>query len=87
MKVAEVMTKEVVTAELTTPYKRVVELLIEHGISAVPVVDEHDRLVGLVSEADLVDKGPTAAVPGASPPCSTTPCSARPQRWCGGRPR
>jgi CBS domain-containing protein len=56
MKVADVMTKEVVTAGLTTPYKSVVEMLIEHAISAVPVVDEHGRLVGLVSEADLVDK-------------------------------
>ena len=56
MKVAEVMTTEVVTAGLTTPYKRVVEMLIEHAISAVPVVNEHGRLVGLVSEADLVDK-------------------------------
>lgn len=56
MKVAEVMTRKVVTAELTTPYKQLVEQLIEHGISAMPVLDERHRLVGIVSETDLVDK-------------------------------
>ena len=56
MKVTDVMTTAVVTAELTTPYKRLAELMIEHGISGLPVLDEHGRLVGLVSEADLVDK-------------------------------
>jgi CBS domain-containing protein len=28
--------------------------LVEHGINAVPVIDDSDRLVGIVSEADLL---------------------------------
>lgn len=34
--------------------RRVLELLIEHQISGVPVVDESDRLVGVLSEKDLL---------------------------------
>ena len=30
------------------------ELLVEHGISALPVVDSTGRLVGIISEADLI---------------------------------
>jgi CBS domain-containing protein len=55
MKVADVMTTEVVTAKTTTPYKELVRLMLDHGITGVPVLDEHHRLIGIVTEADLVD--------------------------------
>jgi CBS domain-containing protein len=55
MKVTDVMTRDVVTAETTTPYKELVRLMLDHGITGVPVVDEHRRLIGIVTEADLVD--------------------------------
>ena len=56
MKAKEVMTTEVVTARPDTAYKHLVELMIEHHVSGVPIVDEQGRLVGIVTEADLVDK-------------------------------
>lgn len=56
MKVKDVMTTEVLTVRPHTSFKDTVELLVEHRISGVPVVDEDGRLVGLVTEADLVSK-------------------------------
>jgi CBS domain-containing protein len=50
------MTGEVISVRPQTPYKEIVELLTEHGISAVPVVGEDGVPVGVVSEADLVSK-------------------------------
>ncbi|WP_128978477.1 CBS domain-containing protein [Streptomyces roseicoloratus] len=52
--VFEVMTHSVVTAAPTTSFKEIVRLFADHDISAVPVVDEDRRLLGVVSEADLL---------------------------------
>lgn len=54
--VSDVMTKNVVTVHVDTPYKDVVETLARHGISGIPVVDDDARVVGVVSEADLLPK-------------------------------
>jgi CBS-domain-containing membrane protein len=51
-----VMTTQVVTARPSTPFRELVELLHSKRISALPVVDQHNRLVGIVSEADLLVK-------------------------------
>lgn len=54
--VGDVMTETVVSVAASTPYKEIVEILGRHRVSAVPVVDEQDRVVGVVSEADLLHK-------------------------------
>jgi CBS domain-containing protein len=54
--VREVMTPRVVTVRENTPFKEIVRTLAEHRISAVPVLDAADHLVGIVSEADLLPK-------------------------------
>ncbi|MEU0830289.1 CBS domain-containing protein [Streptomyces sp. NPDC005969] len=51
--VGEVMTSEVVCASRQTPLDDVVRLLDRHRISALPVVDHDDKVVGVVSGADL----------------------------------
>lgn len=48
------MTSAVVQVRPDTPFKEVVRLLAQHDITAVPVVDEQDRPLGVVSEADLL---------------------------------
>lgn len=55
-KVESVMTAEVVTAKPMTPFRELVELLGRRGIGALPVVDDAGRLIGIVSEADLLVK-------------------------------
>ncbi|WP_327319552.1 CBS domain-containing protein [Streptomyces sp. NBC_01235] len=52
--VGEVMTREVVEAHRETSFKDVVRLLDRHGISGLPVVDEDDKVVGVISETDLI---------------------------------
>lgn len=65
--VADVMTSEVVTVHATTPFKDVVRLLEAARISAVPVLDEADRLAGIISEADLMLKQEHAGHAGGLP--------------------
>jgi CBS domain-containing protein len=54
VKVTEIMSQPVVTVTPGTGIKTAAELLVEHGISALPVVDSAGQLVGIVSEADLI---------------------------------
>lgn len=54
MKVSEIMSHPVITVTADTGIKTAAELLVNRGISALPVVDEKGGLVGIVSEADLV---------------------------------
>lgn len=52
--VDSVMTREVVTASEDAPFKHLVMLMHEHGVSGIPIVDEEDRLTAIVTEADLL---------------------------------
>jgi CBS domain-containing protein len=54
--VSDVMTRTVVSVNAFTPFKDIVRLMQEYRVSAVPVVDEDDRVLGLVSEGDLILK-------------------------------
>jgi CBS-domain-containing membrane protein len=53
-RVQDVMTIEVVVTHPTTPVKQVADLLAGHGLSALPVTDGQGRVLGVVSEADLL---------------------------------
>ncbi|WP_254452510.1 CBS domain-containing protein [Roseicella sp. DB1501] len=50
----DLMTADVVTVPPATPVIAVARLLAERGISAVPVVDKGGKVVGVVTEADLI---------------------------------
>jgi CBS domain-containing protein len=54
MRTCDVMSSPVMTVPPDAPLKEVAATLVEHGINAVPVVDASDRLIGIVSEADLL---------------------------------
>lgn len=54
--ISELMSHSVVRARPETPFKEVAELLADNGVSAVPVVDADDRIIGIISEADLLRK-------------------------------
>ncbi|GAA3560298.1 CBS domain-containing protein [Nonomuraea rosea] len=54
--VTDVMTTKAISVKADTPFKDIAETLITHGISAVPVVDDADHVLGVVSEADLLLK-------------------------------
>ncbi|GAA2632408.1 CBS domain-containing protein [Streptomyces vastus] len=54
--VSELMTTDVVDVRQDATFTEIAKLLAEHGITAVPVVDDTDRPLGVVSEADLLRK-------------------------------
>lgn len=54
MKVAEIMTREVVSVRPETPVREVAQAMLERRISGVPVVDDDGRVLGIVSEGDLI---------------------------------
>jgi CBS domain-containing protein len=54
--VRDLMTTDVVSAREDTGYREVLDALARHRVSALPVVDGEGRVVGVVSEADLLRK-------------------------------
>jgi CBS domain-containing protein len=50
----DIMTRRVITVIADTPVTDIATLFLERHISAAPVVDENERMVGIVSEGDLV---------------------------------
>lgn len=54
VRVEELMTRQVVSAREDTPFKDLVGMMLRNAVSGLPVVDAEDRLVGIVTEADLL---------------------------------
>jgi CBS domain-containing protein len=54
MNARDVMSKPVVSVHADTPTREIARLLVEKGISAVPVVDGSGAPIGMVSEGDLI---------------------------------
>lgn len=54
--VDDVMTRDVLSVDRAASYRKVVDLLVENRLSAVPVVDASRRVTGVVSEVDLLRK-------------------------------
>ncbi len=52
----DVMKTELVTVTGNTPVKEIAKLMLQHDISGVPVVDERGKVLGVVSELDLMRK-------------------------------
>ena len=59
MRAADVMTGEVITIGEDASVQEAAKLMAEHGISAVPVVDRDKRVIGMVSEGDLLHRAET----------------------------
>jgi CBS domain-containing protein len=54
MKARDVMTTPVITTKPSASVQEVAKLLLQKHISAVPVVDDKGKLVGIISESDLM---------------------------------
>jgi len=54
MRVTSVMSQPVITIAPDASIKDAARLLVSHGISALPVIDGAGRLLGIISEADLI---------------------------------
>jgi len=56
IRASDIMTKQVFFVKPDLPLRKVAELMGKHGISGLPVVDEHKRVVGVISERDFLLK-------------------------------
>lgn len=54
MKARDIMSHPVLTVRTSTPIRQAAGLLAGQGFTAVPVLDDDGRLVGIVTEADLL---------------------------------
>ncbi len=57
------MTKEVIAVSPDTPLVKAVDLLLEGDFSGLPVVNKANKLVGIITDYDLVLKGSTIHLP------------------------
>ncbi|MFJ5831728.1 CBS domain-containing protein [Streptomyces sp. NPDC093089] len=77
--VADLMTPAAVAVQRGTSFKEIARLLDEYGITAVPVVDDDSRPVGVVSEADLLRRHATKDGPSTAEAMMSSPVvTARP---------
>jgi CBS domain-containing protein len=56
MRAVDVMTTDVITVDPDTTVQALAAMLAERGISGAPVVDSSGRLVGIISEGDLLHR-------------------------------
>jgi CBS-domain-containing membrane protein len=63
LKAKDIMTRDVITIKPGETVEALARLLIEHKISGVPVVDEDDMVVGIVTENDLIRKNARFHIP------------------------
>lgn len=50
----DIMTSDVITVTKNTAVTEVARLLTEHKVSGLPVIDQEGRVIGMVSEGDLI---------------------------------
>ena len=54
MNASDIMVREVITTDPQASVSQVAKQLADNDISALPVVDDAGRVVGIISEADLM---------------------------------
>ena len=59
----DIMTKEVITVSPGTKVLDLARLLADHKINGAPVVDDEGRLVGVVTQSNLIDRAKKFELP------------------------
>ncbi len=59
----DIMTRDVITVMPNTSIENLSKLLVEHAISGVPVIDDADTLIGIVTENDLINQNKRLHIP------------------------
>jgi CBS domain-containing protein len=63
LKAKDIMTKEVITVKPETTLEELARLLMKQQISGAPVVDHNGKIVGIVTENDLISKNSRLHIP------------------------
>jgi len=74
VKVKDIMTRDMSAIEADTPVGEFVHILQHTGLSSLPVVDQEDRIVGIISERDIIG----ALLPGYHETLQGTPFAPNP---------
>ncbi len=59
----DIMTRNIIAVTPDTTVERLAKLLSEHKISGMPVLDENGKLVGIVTENDLISRNKRLHIP------------------------
>jgi CBS domain-containing protein len=59
MNASDVMTRNVASVGRDVPIGDAIRLLLDHRISGVPVVDSSGKVVGMLTEGDLLHRAET----------------------------
>lgn len=62
MNVSEIMSERVISVLPSDRIADAIQLMLDHHVSGLPVIDETGRLVGIVSEADFLRRAETATL-------------------------
>ncbi len=63
LKAKDIMTPDVITIQAEATVEELARILIEHKISGVPVVDDKKKILGIVTENDLIKKNKRFHIP------------------------
>jgi CBS-domain-containing membrane protein len=63
LKAKDIMTKDVITVKPATTVEDFARILMKHGISGAPVLDDNENLMGMVTENDLIRKNSRLHIP------------------------
>lgn len=61
--VEDIMTKEIVSVSVDTPLMEAARTLAAHNFDGMPVVDQDNKLLGILTEYDLISKEPAIHLP------------------------
>lgn len=56
MKVKDLMSRNAISAGPSAPYRKIWRIIFEKGVSGIPIVDNKNTLLGIISEEDLIEK-------------------------------
>jgi len=59
----DIMTKEVITVKQDNTIEEVIKLVLENNISGLPVVDEDNKVIGIITEGDLIYRSKKLHIP------------------------
>jgi len=54
MKVRDIMSSKVITCKAETPVNEIAKKLVKYDITGMPVVDDKNKVIGIVTEADII---------------------------------
>ncbi|RQD76277.1 MAG: CBS domain-containing protein [Candidatus Syntrophonatronum acetioxidans] len=63
MRARDVMVKNVMTVKEHDTLQEVAKILVDEKISGVPVIDDNNKVVGIITEGDLIYQGKSFHVP------------------------